>query len=108
MRPGQFVVPLKTIALAALVAAAMPSLPSGPSDPAPADAGAITIAVGDNWFCSAAYETYPCDTTVSAGDTVVWDFSGAAAGHTTTECGASCLEPTDTPLWDSGVIMDGS
>jgi plastocyanin len=68
---------------------------------------AVTIPAGDFWFCDASFEEGVCDTEVTAGDTVVWDFSSAFVVHTTTECGASCDNPTDTPLWDSGVIDAG-
>jgi hypothetical protein len=39
---------------------------------------------------------------------VVWDFTGAALPHTTTDCGASCSNPTTSPLWDSGLITTSS
>lgn len=68
----------------------------------------VTIAVGDIWFCDASYRGVECEITIHAGDTVVWDFSSAQAAHTTTECGASCDDPTASPRWDSGVISDGS
>ena len=51
---------------------------------------------------------YYCETTIAQGDTIVWDFSGATLPHTARECGASCDSPTMTPLWDSGLISDGS
>jgi hypothetical protein len=68
----------------------------------------VTIPVGDLWFCSSSYEDGVCETVVDAGTTVVWDFSPADAPHTTTECGASCDSPTGSPLWNSGIISDGS
>jgi plastocyanin len=67
-----------------------------------------TVDVGDIWFCDASYANGVCDTTITAGDTVVWDFSGASLPHTATHCGDSCDAPTSSPLWDSGVISDGS
>ena len=67
-----------------------------------------TIAVGDFWFCSASFEDGVCETTITEGDTVVWNVGGASAPHTTTECGASCDSPTGSPLWDSGIIDDGA
>jgi hypothetical protein len=83
----------------------------GPVAPGPAAAGTITIDVGDNWFCNASYSAgVRCDTVVSVGDTVVWDFSPAVEPHTTTHCGASCSSPVPKAqaLWHSGVISDGS
>lgn len=76
--------------------------------PAPTAEGAtVTIVIGDVWFCDPSFQGGVCTTKINAGDTVVWDFSGAAFPHTTTECGASCDSPTATPLWDSGVVLGG-
>ena len=66
------------------------------------------IAVGDFWFCSSSFEDGVCETTITEGDTVVWNVGGASAPHTTTECGASCDSPTGSPLWNSGIIDDGA
>ncbi len=67
-----------------------------------------TIAVGDLWFCDSSFQNGVCETTISAGDTIAWDFSGAALPHTTTECGDSCDAPSGSPLWNSGTVSDGS
>ena len=72
-----------------------------------AAAETVTITVGDTWFCNESFLGNVCEVEVSAGDTVVWDFSGAGLPHTTTECGASCDNPSDGPLWDSDTITDG-
>jgi hypothetical protein len=66
------------------------------------------VAVGDLFFCDASFNGGVCDTTISAGDTVVWDFSAATVAHTVTDCGANCNDATDTPLFRSAVIQDGS
>ncbi len=71
-------------------------------------ADSTTIQVGDIWFCNTTFENGVCETTISAGDTVVWDFDGTIQPHTTTACGASCDGPTASPLWDSGLIGAGS
>ncbi|MDZ4278960.1 MAG: dockerin type I domain-containing protein, partial [Dehalococcoidia bacterium] len=68
----------------------------------------VTVLVGDIWFCSEEFQGGVCDTKVNVGDTVEWDFTPSANIHSTTECGASCDDPTDTPLWDSGVIGPAS
>jgi len=68
----------------------------------------VTVDVGDIWFCDVSFMGGVCDTTIAAGDTVVWDFGPALLPHTTTACGASCDSPTSDPLWDSGLIVDGS
>jgi hypothetical protein len=67
---------------------------------------AATVPVGDVWFCNASFQGGVCDLTIHAGDTVTWDFTGASAPHTTTECGASCDSPVDQSQaqWNSGVI----
>jgi hypothetical protein len=67
-----------------------------------------TVAVGDIWFCAPTFQGEVCDTTIKPGTTVQWDFSPALGGHTVTECGASCSNPTISPLFDSGFIDDGS
>lgn len=69
---------------------------------------AVKVPVGDIWFCSEAYSDSVCTTETSAGDTVVWDFSGVDLPHSATACGSSCDSPTGSPLWDSGIISDGS
>lgn len=74
----------------------------------PASATTTTVPVGDMWFCSASFQGGVCETTITVGDTVAWDFSGASTAHTVTECGASCDTATSTPLFNSGVIQDGS
>jgi plastocyanin len=72
-------------------------------------AASTTIQVGDIWFCNESFENGVCPTTISPGDTVVWDFNGTIQPHTTTACGASCDNPTASPLWDSGLMgIDGS
>ncbi len=71
---------------------------------------AATIPVGDIWFCNSTFQGGVCEITIHAGDTVTWNFTGAAALHTTTECGASCDSPV--PLaqaqWDSGILGAGA
>ncbi|MBI4571094.1 MAG: hypothetical protein HY723_04030 [Chloroflexi bacterium] len=67
----------------------------------------VTIAVGDTWFCDASYQAGVCEIAIDAGDTVVWDFSGATLPHTTTACGETCDTPTGSPLWNSGIISGG-
>jgi hypothetical protein len=68
---------------------------------------AATVPVGDIWFCNSSFQGGVCDVAIHTGDTVTWDFSGASAHHTTTECGASCDSPVPTAqaLWDSGPIL---
>jgi len=64
------------------------------------------IPVGDFFFCERSNEGV-CETAISSGDTVVWDYAEGSAGHTVTFCGDSCDEPTDAPLFDSGKLLAG-
>jgi plastocyanin len=73
-----------------------------------ASAATTTVQVGDLWFCSSSFNGAVCETTITAGDTVVWNFAGAQNSHTVTECGADCNSATATPLFNSGLIADGS
>ena len=98
---------MSLIARLALLFAFIGALSAMPATPAIAQE-TTTVAVGDFWFCSSSFETGVCETTITAGDTVVWNFAGSAAPHTATECGASCDSPTGSPSWDSGFIDDGS
>ena len=96
--------PSRLIALAALLVALAAGLATSSS---PAQAATVTVPTGDIWFCSASFADGVCDTTITAGDTVVWDLGVANIPHTVMECGASCDDPTDSPLWDSGILDAG-
>jgi plastocyanin len=82
----------------ALVAAALATA-AGVLLSASASAQDATITVGDTWFCSEDFQNGTCETTISVGDTVTWDFSGAELPHTTT---------SSDGVWDSDIIDDGS
>lgn len=69
-------------------------------------AATTTVPVGDLFFCSESFSGGVCTTTVTAGDTIVWDFSAQDAAHTVTACGASCDNPTSSPLFDSGLVQN--
>jgi len=70
--------------------------------------GVCTITVGSFWFCDASFSGAACRTTVSALETVRWDFGATGTYHSTTECGASCGTPTMTPVFDSHVVLGGT
>ena len=70
-------------------------------------AATVTVDAGDRWFCDPSFENGVCTTTVQAGDQVTWDFSGAVEAHTVTDCGSDCDNPTQSPLFDSGLISGG-
>ncbi len=92
------------VSLVALIAAAGLLLMTAGSAGAQA---AVNVPVGDLWFCDSASQNGVCTTEIDAGDTVIWNFSGASLPHTTTNCGDSC-DSADGLLWDSGTISDGS
>ena len=107
MRSARLTSPLRLVAILAVVAtAAFWSQQSAP--PTARAQETTTVAVGDIWFCDDSFSAGVCETTISVGDTVSWDFSPAQLPHTTTACGADCDDPTATPLWDSGLVADGS
>ncbi|MCH8993767.1 MAG: hypothetical protein IH959_02230 [Chloroflexi bacterium] len=93
------------IALFLGIIGALVALPTGGSASAQL---ALNVSVGDLWFCDASFQGGVCETTISVGDTISWDFSDAVLPHTTTACGDDCDSPTDSPGWDSGIINDGS
>ena len=98
---------LRTVAALAVVTALVGAFMAVSSAPAVAQE-TTTVAVGDLFFCDESFQSGVCETTVTIGDTVAWNFSDAALPHTTSACGASCDAPDETPLWDSGIIDDGS
>jgi len=67
----------------------------------------VTVDVGDFWFCDASFEEGTCETAISAGDTVVWDFSSSINSHTATDCGGSCDAPSASQVFDSGTVGPG-
>ena len=76
--------------------------------PAPSAEGAtVDVLVGDFWFCSAGFQNGVCPTTITVGDTVSWDFSGASFTHTTTDCAGDCGSPPFGTEWDSGFVAGG-
>jgi plastocyanin len=68
------------------------------SQSTPAAAADQTVSVGDFYFCSADFEGSTCTTTVNVGDTVTWDFSGAATPHTSSSSSGG---------WNSGNVSPG-
>ena len=77
---------------------------------APANAGAVSIDVDEFWFCNAAFQGGVCETNVSVGATVSWNFDPASVVHTTTECGNDCgaVVGTGGRLWHSGNVSSGT
>ena len=76
--------------------------------PAPSAEGAtVDILVGDAWFCSAGFAGGVCPTTITVGDTVSWNFSGALVAHTSTDCGGNCSSGPFGAVWDSLKVQGG-
>src|SRR3990170_4845494 len=97
----RFAAALAAAGLSLIALAAVVHLPNHEALAQPA----TTIQVGDYYFCDSSYENGVCDTTVNAGDAVVWEWgpggSGVGSSHTTTNCADSftlCGGPRE---WDS-------
>jgi plastocyanin len=85
--------------------------------PVPSVPQEVELSVGDYWFCGPQFQGEVCETVISAGDSVYWNFSEPGLppneiDHTTTECGLVCgIAVTDpkSRLWHSkevsGVTM---
>ena len=101
---------IKVSLVAAIAAAGLLWLLAGPGL-WPAAAQETVVDVGDIWFCDQSQSGEECETTISVGDTVSWDFTPSTVfPHTVTECGESCISPVpkEEALWDSGLIPAGS
>jgi len=97
-------------ALALLTAIALAALSWGEAGSGARQADAqetVSVAVGDFFFCDPSLAPGACQTVVSAGDSVTWEYRTGSEGHTVTHCGDSCDAPTDSPLWDSGGLSPG-
>ena len=74
----------------------------------------MKVPVGDSdgppttyWYCDPSYANgHVCETKVNVGDTVQWNWVDTAP-HTVTACGTSCNQPTNSPLFSSGVHTQG-
>ena len=64
--------------------------------PSSASAADTTVPVGSFFFCEPEMQGATCTTTISAGDTVTWEFAGGT--HTTTSASGG---------WDSGNVAGG-
>jgi plastocyanin len=99
MRPARY---LATYPLLVLIAFAALSWGDAGSEARTVEAQeTVAIAVGDFFFCDPSLPPGGCQTVVSVGDTVTWEYRTGSEGHTVTHCGDSCDAPTDSPLWDS-------
>lgn len=85
------------IAISVVAAAAFALAPSGQHARAQST---TTIEIGDLWFCNESFSGGVCETTVTEGDTVEWQWTGSAP-HTTTECGGDLENCPEPHLWSS-------
>ena len=69
----------------------------------PAEAATEQVEVSDFYFCDSSFENGVCTTTITAGDTVTWDFVQGL--HTVTECDATYT--TCSGGFDSGILEGG-
>lgn len=87
-----------------VIAAAAFMLTGGPGAGAQSN---TVVPVGDLWFCDSSFENGVCETTVTAGDTVQWDWVGSEI-HTTTHCADNLDDCSGPHLWDSPIQASGS
>jgi len=70
-----------------------------------ASADDTTVDAGSNWFCSSQYDGGVCDTNITAGDTVTWNF--IQGFHTATQCGADFSPCPLSGGFDSDIVDPG-
>ena len=75
---------LLVVALIVTLAVTAAMIGSGPIN---VRAAQVNVDVGNFYFCDQSFQGGVCETTVNAGDTVVWSVS--AGTHNVTECDAS-------------------
>ena len=63
------------------------------------------IDVGNFYFCDQSYQGSVCETTINAGDTIVWSVS--AGFHTVTECDVNYSACPPTGGFGSGSLSQG-
>ncbi len=66
-----------------------------------------TVAVGDNFFCDSSFSFGVCDTNITAGDTVMWQWVGSAQ-HSVTQCDQTFTTCPTLGGFDSGFMASGS
>lgn len=68
----------------------------------PAGAATEQIEAGNNYFCVPSFENGVCTTTITAGDTVIWNI--VLGIHTVTECDSTYTTCPVAGGFDSGVL----
>lgn len=67
--------------------------------------GTVHVESGNLYFCAPSFAGDVCDTTITAGDTVVWD--NVEGVHTVTQCDADFTLCPPAGGFDSGVLNPG-
>ena len=66
-----------------------------------------TVDVGDFYFCNSSFSGAVCDTNITAGDTVTWQWVGSAS-HTVTQCDLTFTTCPQVGGFDSGTLTSGT
>ena len=67
----------------------------------------VNVEVGDFYFCNSSFSGSVCETNISVGDTVTWQWAGSAP-HTVTQCDASFTTCPPAGGFDSGSMTSGT
>jgi hypothetical protein len=67
----------------------------------------VNISVGDFYFCDPSFSGSVCETNISVGNTVTWQWVGAAT-HTVTECDDTFTTCPPAGGFDSGTLGNGA
>src|SRR5439155_13621557 len=65
-----------------------------------------TVDLGDFYFCNSSFSAPVCDTNITAGDTVTWQWVGSAS-HTVTQCDSTFTTCPPVAGFDSGTMTSG-
>jgi len=70
-------------------------------------AASVSIDIGDDWFCSPSFEGQVCQTALTAGDVVTWNYPNTGDSvHTVTQCTDTTF--TDCSInWSPGPLYPG-
>lgn len=68
-------------------------------------AAQVNVDVGNFYFCDQSFQGGVCETTITAGDTIVWSVS--AGFHTVTECDVNYATCPPAGGFDSGTVSQG-
>lgn len=66
----------------------------------------VNVETGNLYFCDSSFENGVCETTITVGDTVVWD--NVAGVHTVTQCDDTFTTCPPAGGFDSGILTAGA